>query len=526
MILQKNYKAHLVAPMWSWTTWEIEIQLSEDVDSETWYLLIDPATSNAETLFWHRRTWNSIWCYGINRDNPVAHITNTNVILSNSIDYLNNLLLRVPEQLFTYYKDANNFILKWWLFFISSQMVTLSDLDTSESLPNKTLTAWTTNYVYIDITNFTFKITTTLDTWNYLVATVVTWVWWNITSFTKNNVFHIWTIWPTWETWLQWPTWSVWPTWPTWPTWVWISTITLLSTVWLIDTYRITYTDTSTQDFVINNWADWTPIEVQSDWTHIQWRYVWWSTWTNIVVLESLRWPQWSIWSPWVIQYIQDKTNLSWTITTDWTAHTITQTNADWSTTVSSETWIIKYDINWNIVSKTDATWVYDTWVITYTSIPKVVDSVTWTETIVDWTIAYTNKDNEFTWVNTYKWMSVFKSWVSFPYWAMSVVWTTITFDANNWCKQKCSVTWTSAYTINFINLSHWTNYEFAILSSWAATINIWTASWLWWISLWKYSIGSQAYPITMSSWWPFLFCCDVFTTWIHIAYLWKSTAL
>lgn len=49
-----------------------------------------------------------------------------------------------------------------------------------------------------------------------------------------------------------------WPQGDIWNTWVWIASITLISTVWKIKTYRITYTDTTTFDFIVTDWADWT----------------------------------------------------------------------------------------------------------------------------------------------------------------------------------------------------------------------------------------------------------------------------
>jgi len=75
-----------------------------------------------------------------------------------------------------------------------------------------------------------------------------------------------WIQWPKWDTgeqWIQgiqWVQWEVWPMWPQWPIWLtgnWILNTVLLSTVGKVKTYRITYTDLTTFDFTVTDWADW-----------------------------------------------------------------------------------------------------------------------------------------------------------------------------------------------------------------------------------------------------------------------------
>ena len=79
------------------------------------------------------------------------------------------------------------------------------------------------------------------------------------------------TVWGTWTDLI----WADWTNGTNWVNWNWISSIVLLSwdhSPWTLDTYRITYTDTTTFDFQVYNWADWS-------WSLVS--VVWW---TNISI--------------------------------------------------------------------------------------------------------------------------------------------------------------------------------------------------------------------------------------------------
>lgn len=61
-----------------------------------------------------------------------------------------------------------------------------------------------------------------------------------------------------WETGETWPTWPAGADWEDWEDGNWIVSITLISTVWKVKTYRILFTDATTYDFTVTDWADWT----------------------------------------------------------------------------------------------------------------------------------------------------------------------------------------------------------------------------------------------------------------------------
>jgi hypothetical protein len=101
----------------------------------------------------------------------VYHPAGTNVLIANSVDYFNYLLQNNEQQFFIYQKNANHLVCKGGTFYVNSTNVTVSDLDTSLALTNKTLVSNATNYIYF--VEEDFKITTTVIALEaYLIATV------------------------------------------------------------------------------------------------------------------------------------------------------------------------------------------------------------------------------------------------------------------------------------------------------------------------------------------------------------------
>lgn len=60
-----------------------------------------------------------------------------------------------------------------------------------------------------------------------------------------------------WEPWDDWAPWAPWAPWTDWDDGNGIVSVTLISTVWKVKTYRILFTDTTTYDFDVTDWADW-----------------------------------------------------------------------------------------------------------------------------------------------------------------------------------------------------------------------------------------------------------------------------
>lgn len=133
------------------------------------------------------------------------------------------------------------------------------------------LTQWTptdTDIIpYVDLVSWTTKkaLKSELKGAKWDAATLDVWTTTTWTPWSNATVTNVWTtsdaifdfVIPRWDKGED----SIVP----WPTWNWIASITLISTVWLVKTYRITYTDTTTFDFEVTNWVAWT------NWTNWRW---------------------------------------------------------------------------------------------------------------------------------------------------------------------------------------------------------------------------------------------------------------
>jgi hypothetical protein len=222
MYLKRDYKTYIVNEIPSVWTWEIEINLWINPDSDSWYLLLEPWTPNEESMYYHRSQWNIVYVYQINRTNPVTHLSHTPCLLANSIDYINHLLTQTNRQLHIYKKNNNHLVCKWWTFYIGAQNIELDDLDTELWLPNKIFTNHSINYIYIYENDFIIT-TTKIEKEAYLIATVFIWISWSIDSFIKHNTYIVGNKWDKWDTgdiWPQgdkWDTGDIWPIWLTWP---------------------------------------------------------------------------------------------------------------------------------------------------------------------------------------------------------------------------------------------------------------------------------------------------------------------
>lgn len=60
-----------------------------------------------------------------------------------------------------------------------------------------------------------------------------------------------------WEDWNDWAPWQDWEDWNDWTDWVWITSIELLSTDWLVKTYRINLSNSTHFDYSVSDWESW-----------------------------------------------------------------------------------------------------------------------------------------------------------------------------------------------------------------------------------------------------------------------------
>lgn len=112
--------------------------------------------------------------------------------MANSIDYMNYIISQTYEQTFIYKKDLSEIIITGGNFYITSENVSVAEVDTSVHTANQTLAANSTNYIYVK--NGAYYITTTVDDTLFLIATVVTALSGVINSINKYNTVSIGTI--------------------------------------------------------------------------------------------------------------------------------------------------------------------------------------------------------------------------------------------------------------------------------------------------------------------------------------------
>ena len=185
MLFQKNYKANLTATLQNTNSGEVEVKLSIETLSDTWFLLFEPGTVREETCFFHRKVGTSVFIYWVNRDNPVQHIISTAVMLTNSIDGMNYIVSLFGEGGYIFKKDTFNIIVLWWNYFIDNILVVVPNIDTSVISENQNLFTNATNYIYIK--NWLFYIKSIVESWLYLIWTIIVNSGGVITSIVKNK---------------------------------------------------------------------------------------------------------------------------------------------------------------------------------------------------------------------------------------------------------------------------------------------------------------------------------------------------
>jgi len=195
---------------------EVQFNLGIEPAWDMWYLLIDKNWANQEELFYHRKSWMAVFAYQVNRQSVVEHQAGTQVLLANSISYMNHILDMIGDHFFYYKKDLSNIVVKWWKAILEWVLYDVQDFDTS--LPGNNLTSNATNYIYL--IDWVFSISTVIIPNELLILKVVTDLSWMITSIEKYYIMPLPQKGDTWATGpqgIQWPQWIQGDTWATWP---------------------------------------------------------------------------------------------------------------------------------------------------------------------------------------------------------------------------------------------------------------------------------------------------------------------
>lgn len=169
------------------TSWEIEVQLLSEPSSEFWFVVLDYENSKREEIFYHRKSWTSIFFYWINRTNPGQHEIWASVLLNDTAWIFNYISENISNLFYIYKTSTSTVKVLWWSVYSKWLTVTVPD---AENPTNFTLVDWT-NYLYLD-TDWTINASDILPADKIVFWEIVQTVW-VITSVIKNdiNVFDI-----------------------------------------------------------------------------------------------------------------------------------------------------------------------------------------------------------------------------------------------------------------------------------------------------------------------------------------------
>ena len=241
-------------------SWEIELQLWKEPQSDFGFLLVDYETNDKEEIFYHRKSWTSIFTYGVNRTNPKTHDISSSVLLNDSASVFNYITQLLPDHFFIYKTSETTCHIKWGKVFNDWEYKTITD-------KTDIILVAGTNYLYIEWTSI--LSTTTALTDKFMIGEIVVDWLLKITSFETYN-----TIWLTGKQGIQWNPWadSTVP-WSQWDPWI-------NGTNWTDGVDWIN--GNSAYQVWINNWNVWTEAEYLtslegSDWVD----GTNWTNWTN-----------------------------------------------------------------------------------------------------------------------------------------------------------------------------------------------------------------------------------------------------
>lgn len=204
LFLKKDYQTYLTVLLDNTSTGEVAISLNESTESNMGYLLLEPGTPKEESIFYHRREGNVVYCYWVNRDNPVEHLVYAVVYMANSIDYMNYIISQTFEQTFIYKKSLSHVIITGGSFYTWWQTILINDVDTSIWTAGKTLFANSINYIYLK--DGDYFITTTETSCFLLIWKITTLLDGTISSIIKYNTVSFGETGPIWPTGARWAT--------------------------------------------------------------------------------------------------------------------------------------------------------------------------------------------------------------------------------------------------------------------------------------------------------------------------------
>ena len=169
-LITENFFQTTINTELTWSeTWEIAIQLLQSPVWEFGILVLDDETVNREEIFYHRKSWTTIYTYDVNRTNPKPHSVWATALMNDSAGIFNFLSDNTFTHFYIYKKSIDEVfvfgwkIYNWEIINIESKSITIYN--------------WY-NYIYVD-ENYEIQTSLTLPT-RYIVW-LVTKSWSNIT---------------------------------------------------------------------------------------------------------------------------------------------------------------------------------------------------------------------------------------------------------------------------------------------------------------------------------------------------------
>ena len=510
-----------------WSVWnamdEFAIQVSNQLSINSWWVVLDFALPiKRDLIFFHRRDWDVIYYYRKNRDllntwaiNQV-HFAWSQLAIHDFANWINWLSDNTDDFGYMEKIDDNKLLVYWWDYVYNNKSVVVEDAEV-------TLNSDWVNYIYFDYDTELFNSTLNLSTANGDVVGRVNVSSANITSIVRTSTANKWPQWITWDNWrdIQLEKWSTHIRWR----YVWDTTWNDLVAI---------------QDLQWEPWEKWDPWEQWIPWEQwVPWASVvgWEFQWDDLVFTKSdlstiviedakilLKWDTWDIWEPWPWgQHLEDIIlPPAWSsIFVDEVNEFIRVTYPNWTGRIYTTSGYWDFDVNLQIISVVEVTWTWETDRIQYPSF--YVRKTDWAQ-VLDWQLAFRNQSNIFSQLNNFLWDVSFGKRVSFPYHPYAN--NSLTVDAFLWTKHKLTFTTWWTKELVFTNVNPWANYVVAIANEswWNITLNLSSITNSWSINTF-YVIWNTNYPLTLDEW-IHLFVCETFDSAIHVSYTGKSSPL
>lgn len=426
LITENYFQTNINNEVLSNSVWEIQIHLWREPVWQFGVVILDyDDISKREEIFYHRKSWATIYTYDINRKQPRTHSIWASCVMNDSASIFNFLSDNTYTHFYIYKKSINEVYVFGWKVYKDSILINIEDklID---------IYNWT-NYIYLDDDDI-IKSSLINPTWK-IVVWLVTKSWSSIT-IEKYNII-----------WFG----------SKWDEWVSIESINKTWTVWLVDTYTVYMNDWSTYTYNVTNgvvWWDWAKWDKGDKWDP-------WESWTVIPL------PTYT--TSWITtnRVIDNSITLWWIKDVLWTLITDIQ---DWLEAIGSPwVWI-------QSITKTWTVGLVDTYTITYTNWTTSTYTVTnwaewqpwswWTNKYCSATITSNETVGSVTWTQIYldnfitndNWMSVNNGMI-----VITESWTykieaKLTFEFNSsWVREMYIFKWaTEISTVNSNPVINW----------------------------------------------------------------------